>query len=61
MDFNMGSADAQTVLPKECPNAFIRAMQGVDNGVFAMCRDKLWHGWWRHRTTWQAYRHRKAK
>lgn len=40
MDFNMGSADAQTVLPKECSERFIRAMQGVDNGVFAMCQDE---------------------
>ena len=40
MDFNMGSTDAQTVLPKECSERFIRAMQGVDNGVFAMCQDE---------------------
>lgn len=40
MEFSMGSADTQAVLPKECSTRFIRALQGVDNGVFAMCQDE---------------------
>ena len=40
MNFNMSSAEAQTVLPKDCSARFIRALQGVDNGVFAMCQEE---------------------
>ena len=40
MDFNMGSAEAQTVLPKDCSTRIIRALQGVDNGVYAMCQEE---------------------
>lgn len=40
MEFAMGSADAESVLPKDASRRFILAMQGVDNGVFAMCQDE---------------------
>lgn len=40
MEFFMESTDAQTVLPKQTSDNIIRALQAVDNGVFAMCQDK---------------------
>lgn len=40
MVFNMGSEEAQPVLPKAVGDNIIRALQGVDNGVFAMCQDE---------------------
>ena len=40
MEFNLGSADAETVLTKDASRRFILAMQAVDNGVFAMCQDE---------------------
>ena len=40
MEFKLESADAAAVLPKDCSRRFILAMQGVDNGVFAMCQDE---------------------
>ena len=40
MEFNLGSADAENVLPKDCSRRFILALQAVDNGVFAMCQDE---------------------
>ena len=40
MEFNLGSADAEPVLPKDCSRRFILALQAVDNGVFAMCQDE---------------------
>lgn len=36
----MESADATKVIPQAISNNFIRAIQAVDNGVFAMCQDK---------------------
>jgi dipeptidase D len=40
MIFNMESVEAQKVLPKIISDNIIRALQGVDNGVFAMCQDE---------------------
>ena len=40
MEFGLESADACAVLPKDCSRRFILAIQGVDNGVFAMCQDE---------------------
>lgn len=40
MVFNMESADAEKVLPKDVAVRFVRALQAVDNGVFAMCQDE---------------------
>lgn len=38
--FAMESAEAQDVLPKHVAGNFIRSLQAVDNGVFAMCQDE---------------------
>lgn len=38
--WSMSSADARKVLPKAVSVNMIRALQAVDNGVFAMCQDK---------------------
>lgn len=40
MVFRMESTDAEQVLPQDISTNFIRAVQAVDNGVFAMCQDK---------------------
>ena len=40
MEFALGSADAEMVLPKTVSDNFIRSVQAVDNGVFAMCQDE---------------------
>ena len=40
MVWNMQSTDAQPVIEKAVADRFIRALQAVDNGVFAMCQDK---------------------
>lgn len=40
MVWSMESAEAAPVLPKSISTAFIRALQAVDNGVFAMCQDE---------------------
>lgn len=40
MVWNLQSAGAQKVLPKSVSEKMIRALQAVDNGVFAMCQDK---------------------
>lgn len=40
MVWAMGSADAQTVLPKAQSDGLIRSLQAVDNGVLAMCQDE---------------------
>ena len=40
MVWNMQSTDAQPVIEKSVADKFIRALQAVDNGVFAMCQDK---------------------
>jgi len=38
--FDMESTDSQKVLPKPISDNFVRALQAVDNGVFAMCQDE---------------------
>ena len=40
MEFGMESTDARTVIPQNIATNFIRAIQAVDNGVFAICQDK---------------------
>lgn len=40
MEFNMGSADAESVVPDNIAKNFIRAIQAVDNGIYAMCQDE---------------------
>lgn len=40
MVWNMATADAEKVLPKAVSENMIRALQAVDNGVFAMCQDE---------------------
>ena len=40
MAWSLESADAQKVLPKQVSENVIRAVQAVDNGVFAMCQDE---------------------
>lgn len=40
MEFIMESADEEKVMPKEVSVNIIRALQAVDNGVFAMCQDE---------------------
>lgn len=40
MEWGLESADTQTVLPVDVSRNVIRALQAVDNGVFAMCQDK---------------------
>lgn len=40
MVFRMESADREQVVPKNISESFIRAIQAVDNGVFAMCQDE---------------------
>lgn len=40
MVFDLGSTDREKVLPKKTADNFIRALQAVDNGVFAMCQDE---------------------
>ena len=40
MVFEMGSTDAQKVLPLEVSTKLIQALQAIDNGVFAMCQDE---------------------
>ena len=37
---NMQSAEAEKVLPEDVAGRFVRALQAVDNGVFAMCQDE---------------------
>ena len=37
---SMQSAEPQDVLPADVSGRFIRALQAVDNGVFAMCQDE---------------------
>ena len=37
---SMQSADSQTVLPEDVAGRFVRALQAVDNGVFAICQDE---------------------
>lgn len=40
MVWNLGSADADSVLPKATSDNLLRAVQAVYNGVFSMCQDK---------------------
>lgn len=40
MEFHMESTERTTVLPDSTAKNLIRALQAVDNGVFAMCQDK---------------------
>ena len=40
MQFNLESAEAADVLPQDISRRFILAIQGIDNGVFAMCQDE---------------------
>lgn len=40
MEFALGSADAERVLPQNVSTRMIQALQAVDNGVFAMCQDE---------------------
>ena len=40
MEFAMESAEALTVLPKDVSVRLIRALQGLDNGIYAMCQDE---------------------
>lgn len=40
MVFGMESADSEPVLPNQVAVSFVRALQAVDNGVFAMCQDE---------------------
>lgn len=40
MVFAMDSTDAEKVVPADVAVRFVRALQAVDNGVFAMCQDE---------------------
>lgn len=40
MQFSLESTDAEKVLPKNVSYNLIRALQAVDNGIFAMCQDE---------------------
>ena len=40
MQFHLESADKAAVLPQDVSRRFILALQGIDNGVFAMCQDE---------------------
>lgn len=40
MEWYMGSADVQQVIPEQVSVNFVRALQAVDNGVLAMCQDE---------------------
>ena len=40
MVFNMESTDRQAVIAPSVGDHIIRALQGIDNGVFAMCQDE---------------------
>ena len=44
MAWNMSSCDATSVLPKQVAFNVIRALQAVDNGVFAICQDEMLGG-----------------
>ena len=40
MEFNMGSTDPEMIISDNAANNFIRAIQAVDNGIYAMCQDE---------------------
>ena len=44
MVWNMTSCDATLVLPKQVADNVVRALQAVDNGVFAICQDEMLGG-----------------
>ncbi|MGM9704734.1 MAG: aminoacyl-histidine dipeptidase [Prevotella sp.] len=44
MQFAMESTEAKPVIDKETARKFIMAVQGVDNGIFAMCQDEALAG-----------------
>jgi len=44
MVWGLESTDAQPVIPKEVSEKLIRAIQALDNGVFAICQDKELNG-----------------
>ena len=44
LEASMQSTEAEKVLPKAMSDNFIRAMQAVDNGVFAICQDEALGG-----------------
>lgn len=44
MVFDLHSADAQPVVPTATARSFIRAIQAIDNGVFAICQDEALGG-----------------
>ncbi len=40
IQFNLGSTDAEPVLPKDVSDNILRALQAVDNGPYSMCQDE---------------------
>ncbi len=40
MEFIMQTTDPQALIPKNTSDNIIRALQALDNGIFAMCQDK---------------------
>ena len=40
IQFNLGSTDAEPVLPKVVSDNILRALQAVDNGPYSMCQDE---------------------
>lgn len=44
MEFNLSSADPTPVIPLDLSSRLIRALQAVDNGVFAICQDEALEG-----------------
>lgn len=40
MVFEMGSTEPQKIIPQDTATRIIRALQAIDNGVFAMCQDE---------------------
>lgn len=40
MEFSLGSTEAEKIIPDNITNNFIRAIQAVDNGIYAMCQDE---------------------
>ena len=44
MVWTMESADAEPLIPQGVANSFIRALQAVDNGIYAICQDPELNG-----------------
>lgn len=42
--FDMESSEPEKIIPANVAKKFIRAIQAVDNGIFAMCQDKALEG-----------------